>query len=129
MVIFIKLIIDSIAGNEIKDYGLEDSYKNWFVVERNNPIKKEGMIDNFDIFSRTQNPLRLLIYRAESELQFPLSKESINFIQFQSKKESIKTFSNKIEALLHISYSMENMIKVLGILMERYNFQRKYRSK
>lgn len=71
---------DSFAGNEIKDYGLVDTYFNSFIIDNNNPIKKNGIIDNFEIFSKTENPLRLIIYRgegknakmvAESNLQIP----------------------------------------------------------
>lgn len=68
------------AGNELKDYGKEDTFKNSFVVDTNNPVKEDGIIENFEVFARTGNPFRLAIYRGvgkdmkmveESRLKFP----------------------------------------------------------
>ena len=86
---------ENFAGNDLKDYGKEDTFKNSFIVNTNNLIKEDGIIDNFEVYARASNLIRLVIYRGkgkdmkmvlESSLQFPIKGEN----SFANKPNLIK---------------------------------------
>ena len=51
------------GGNSITDLPHSDSWANFYSIDCNQPISESGLLDEWKIYAKNQNPVQLVIYR------------------------------------------------------------------
>ena len=56
-------LADSVGGNAVIDRTFADTFRNFHLVDTNNPFPEDDDIEAWEVFAKNANPVQLVIYR------------------------------------------------------------------